>query len=113
MSFLKNGLPYLLGEMLDTKLEKPEIKTLTDVEIAEVFAEVANKTIKFKLNRRDCDIYHKIDRNPEPYFHYWVFNQGRMYKIGSGGYIPDLHPLEEKLFEFRMKTFDEQLSLLN
>jgi hypothetical protein len=36
-----------------------------------------------------------------------------MYKIGSGGYIPDLHPLEEKLFEFRMKTFDEQLSLLN
>lgn len=89
-----------------------EFRTLGDDEIAQVFAEVANKRIIFQHFIFGIgNIYHRIERDGENhsiYFHYWIFDEGKMTKVGSGGYIPDLHKESEKLYEFAIKEFTMQ-----
>lgn len=74
---------------------------------AEVFVEVANKTIKYNgCHVAGMDIYCRVDRDENgisTYFHYWAFLKGEMVKIGSGGYIPVFHSPNECVGEFELK----------
>lgn len=102
---LKNGIcPVKI-----TKLDKEEV--------SQVFVDVANGTIKLDGNKNCITIYHKIDRDPETnnvlYFHYYIFYEGHMFKIGSGGYIPVLHTKEsDVIHEFQIKEFEPNKRLI-
>lgn len=85
--------------------------------VSQVFVDVANDTIELD-GYKDCiTIYHKIDRDPDTnnvlYFHYYIFYEGHMFKIGSGGYIPMLHTKEhEVIHEFQIKEFEPNKRLI-
>lgn len=83
---------------------------LTNSEMAEIFCRVANKEITYQGTQHLTCIYNKIDRdeyNRVTYFHYWIFYENVMYKLGSGGYIPLLHTNpREIIYEFEIKEFN-------
>lgn len=93
------------AEIMRTSMKKVNCVLLTPEEVANIFSEVANKSINYEKNDFCMDIYTKIDINNDIHntiygFHYWIHYQGRMWKIGSGGYIPLLHKKEYQLVEF-------------
>lgn len=87
-----------------------KVAQLSAEDTAEVFVQVANKHIKYTGQNGECiDTYMRIDRNDDGtvnYFHYWLYHEGKMFKAGSGGYIPKLHPQREQILEFELKHFD-------
>jgi hypothetical protein len=116
--------PYkgLFGEScgnswLDRVMKAPmgpvQVTELTAEEIAVVFAEVANKKIEYKGHGHvvGADVYSAREKlTDRMHFHYWMYDRGRMWKVGSGGYILDLHLAEEeRLYEFPLKSFTRQL----
>lgn len=103
---------YWLKRVSEGLISKVQVKECTKEEMAIVFNEHAKNNIKFAgCTASSMSVYYKTDKlndnGPVINFHYWGFMEGRMFKIGSGGYIPDLHTKpEEKLYEFYIKTFD-------
>lgn len=98
----------------------PVFRMLDDAEVAEVFARKANGEVQYKgtLNGLSSgEIYYRLDRAEDGtalYFHYWLMIEGKMLKVGSGGYIPDLHQdPKEQLKEFSLKgvVFGERKTL--
>lgn len=80
--------------------------------MAQVFTDHANGIVYRNPDGISQNIYIRIEREEGDedqtrvkYFHYWIFARGEMVKVGSGGYIPCLHPLSERIHEFPMTNF--------
>jgi hypothetical protein len=105
------------GMIGSTALIKVKRVTLNSEEIVGVFVEIHNKTIQLNGTKNTTSVYHKIDRDPETnrvlYFHYYLFEDACMYKVGSGGYIPLLHLKKgEVIYEFEVKEFEPNKKLI-
>jgi len=63
-----------------------------------------------------CEIYGKPIRNKAGvviFMRYWGIYQGNIYSLGSGGYIPEFHPKDSRIYEFFLKTYDiSKLSII-
>ena len=40
---------------------------------------------------------------------YWGIHEGKIYTLGMGGYIPEFHPKNDRIYEFGFKTFEFKL----
>lgn len=93
-----------------------KVEQLNPSEMAEVFASAARGEVYRNGQYHAGYVYIRIDRvseqdNRVTYFHYWVTNGCDMYKIGSGGYIPELHIEDEKIHEFEVLYFTQKREL--
>jgi hypothetical protein len=91
-----------LDEDLRACLFPVKMVPIDSAEMSKVFARFAagGGDIVYNGNVRYNDVYCKIDYDEEgmsTYFHYWVYWQGAMCKVGSGGYIAMLHTKPEEI----------------
>jgi hypothetical protein len=97
-----------ISKVTQAPLAPVAVRKLKVEEITEVLTGVANKQIEYRgtLPRLQCDVYLKFERGDWDkkritYFHYWLCDGSTMWKIGSGGYIPDLHStVSDVIYEF-------------
>lgn len=88
-----------------------KVHFLTPQERAELFADIANGTVKeagLIGGEVQMTAFHRMDRSESgrvEYFHYWLMTRtGGVFKVGSGGYIPLLHSdPKELVYEFELK----------
>jgi hypothetical protein len=98
----------------DFKLTKGRLpcayKKLSKEETAQLFLDIANELVYRNDELNSTSIYIRIEYESDDstrvkHFHYWVFYSGEMIKVGSGGYIPTLHPISERMHEFQITNF--------
>jgi hypothetical protein len=89
--------------------EAIERKLVTELERCDFHRMQINKEVEYTGCHYQCEIYYNVTRNEDGvaiFFNYWGVYNGSIYVLGSGGYIPELHERDKRMYEFFLKKYD-------
>ncbi len=103
-----NNLRYVIPDIIDKHLlsEEERIEFLN--------MQIENKVEYLSEYGGLCSIYGRTIKNKDGiviFMKYWGLYKGNIYLLGSGGYIPEFHLQDKRIYEFFLKTYD--ISKLN